>query len=517
MERRQFIGGAAAASLSGLPGISALGQTSTTTLTVDPRSVVRAVPPGVVGWGGMWKRDMLWPAPPADFPDDQSHADYIIRLGETNAPLMEQADVRNISWPWGVSFSTWAVNWENSARPWSQRPSDCARFLNRTSPWCEKTIVGVGDLMTLAHIWNLEAVTVSVPLAVIDGRTVRWGPGFFDQVFSPDVIEKISDHAKLLVDYMKFHTTWNRLERVFLSAGCEWRHYKLSNPSPAVLSYAALIKRIREKIADEKVVIVASASDSADLPGLQKTQANSWNRYLYERLNDIPGVALDLHRYRGMIGAEQGPGGTMPLTPGNTDLLLRTGMSQREHLTVIPKHWGGRGSAMPTVLLENAIHGVDGDHSKTTDQERPWPVAMAHADLVREALAGEALTFLGWAWFPENLPREWPHGALRNGRLATHAQAQGFLSSFHRGQVVKATMSDEQAVRANAAHEGGAIRVYGGNFSRASSSLQLNIQGQRMWQATLEIMTESGMQNQSISAGQPIRLPPLSLFRLKAA
>lgn len=516
MKRRRFVGGAAA-SLAGLSNFTALSQTSDATLTVDPRSVVRPVPPGVVGWGGMWKRDMLWPSPPASFPDDQSHTDYIIRLGETNAPLINQADVRNISWPWGVSFSTWAVNWENSARPWSQRPSDCARFLNRTSPWCEKTIVGVGDLMTLAHIWNLEAITVSVPLAVIDGRNVRWGPGFFDQVFSPDVIEKISDHAKLLVDYMKYHTTWNRLERVFLSAGCEWRHYKLRNPSPAVLSYAALVKRIREKISDDKVIIVASASDSADLPGIERTQANSWNQYLYENLNGIRGVALDLHRYRGMIGAEPGPGGAMPLTPRNTDVLLRTGLSQREHLTVTPKHWGGRGSAMPTVLLENAIHGVDGDHSKTTDQERPWPVALAHADLVREALAGEALTFLGWAWFPENLPREWPHGALRDGQLATHAQAQGFLSHFHRGQVVQANMSNEQAVRANAVRDGNSVRVYGGNFSRAPSSLQLNIQNQRSWRATLEVMTDSGVRNQTVDSGKSISLPPLSLFRMKIA
>lgn len=267
MKRRRFINGAIASAVTSTQLSRASAQSATVTLTVDPGRRKRDVPPGVIGWGAMWKRSMLWPSPPLNF-NDKSHLDYIIRLGETNAPLIAQADVRNTSWPWGVSFSTWAVNWENSARPWSQRVDDCARVLNRVSPWCEKTIVGVGDLMTLAHIWNLEAITVSVPLAVIDGRHTRWGPGFFDQVFSPQTIEQISDHAKRLVDYMKFHTTWSKLERVFVSAGCEWRHYKLNNPSPAVLSYAALIKRIREKIPDEKVIIVASASDSSDLPGI---------------------------------------------------------------------------------------------------------------------------------------------------------------------------------------------------------------------------------------------------------
>lgn len=456
---------------------------------------------------------MLWPAPPQDF-TDESHLNYIIRLGETNAPLVRQADMRNISWPWGVSFSTWAVNWENSARPWSQRINDCARFLNRTSPWCEKTIVGVGDLMTLAHVWNLEAVTVSVPLAVIDGQHTRWGPGFFDQVFSPQTIEQISDHAKSLIDYMKFHTTWNRLERVFVSAGCEWRHYKLRNPSPAVLSYAALIKRMREKISDDKVIIVASASDSTDLPGIERQQANSWNQYLYEQLHTIPGVALDLHRYRGMIGAERGPGGTMPLTPGNIDLLLRTGHSQRDYLTVKPQHWGGRGDVIPTVLLENAIHGVDGDHSKTSTAPRPWAATMAHADLVREALAGEALTFLGWTWFPEDLPREWPHGALRNGRLEPHAEAQAFLSDFHRGDVVSCEVSNETAVRANATSNGNGLRVYGGNFSRTVTTVRLEIPGHASRPAALEIMTESGIHRRTLSISQQVALPPLSLFRI---
>ena len=227
-----------------------LGSGADAMLRIDATAST-PIPPGVVGWGAMWKRAMLWPPPPKEF-TDKSHAEYIIRLGRQNAPLIAAADVRNISWPWGVSFSTYAVNWENSARPWSKRLADCARILNRTAPWCEKTVVGVGDLMTLAHIWRLEAITVSVPLAVIDGRKTRWGPGFFDHTFSPQTIAQISDHARLLVDYMKQHATWADLKRVYISAGCEWRHYKLRNPSSAVLSYAALVKAIRAKIPEKK-------------------------------------------------------------------------------------------------------------------------------------------------------------------------------------------------------------------------------------------------------------------------
>ena len=511
LTRRNFAFGTAAAGLAG----PALAQSGSVTLTVDPRSIVRRVPPGAVGWGAMWKRDMLWPSPPAQF-SDQSHQDYIIRLGETNAPLIKEADVRNISWPWGVSFSTWAVNWENSARPWSQRLQDCARFLNRSSPWCETTIVGVGDLMTLAHIWSLEAITVSVPLAVIDGSRTRWGPGFFDQVFSEDVIEKISDHAKLLVDYMKFHTTWRDLKRIYIAAGCEWRHYKLRNPSPAVLSYAALIKRIREKIPDEKVIIVASASDSADLPGLEREKANSWNRYLYEELIDTPGVAMDLHRYRGMIGAERGADGTMPMNRRNVDLLLQTGVSQRGYLTVQPEQWGGSGRAIPSVLFENAIHGVDGDHSRTSDAPWPWPPVMAHADLVLEALDSEAMSFLGWTWFPEALPREWPHGALKNGTLQPHARAQAFLSTPHRDSFIRVTSSDDARVRAIASvGPSGAPAVTGGNFSQSPVQMRLSmIDGRPVQRA--EVYSEQGERGVRPSSNGVLDLPPLSLFRVNA-
>ena len=488
------------------------GSGADATLRVDAARGGQAIPPGVVGWGAMWKRSMLWPAPPKDF-TDASHADYIIRLGRQNAPLIAAADVRHISWPWGVAFSTYAVNWENSARPWSKRPVDCARILNRTAPWCEKTIVGVGDLMTLAHIWRLEAITVSVPLAVIDGRRTRWGPGYFDHTFAPATIGKISDHARLLVDYMKKHAAWGGLQRIYLSAGCEWRHYKLRNPSTAVLSYAALIKAIRAKIPDKKVIIVASASDSADIPGIKATQANSWNRYLYRELKGLDGVALDLHRYRGMVGATGGA--SMPMTPHNIDVLLRTGVSQRGHFAVRPAHWGASGKAMPSVLLENAIHGRNGDHAQRSDEPRPWPVDMAHADLVREALASSAQSFLGWTWFPENLPPEWPHGALVGGRLSSHAEVQAFLSRFHHGRRLSSRISDEAALRANAVKgRDGVLRVYGGNFSRSARSFGLALTGANASAARVEIKTADGVRSLDWDGRLPLPLPPLSLFRM---
>jgi hypothetical protein len=490
-----------------------LGAGAEVTASLDAAKPGRTIPPGAVGWGAMWKRDIIWPAPPKDF-TDKSHADYIVRLGHANAPLVAEADMRNVSWPWGVSFSTYAVNWENSARPWSKRPADCARILNRIAPWCEKTIVGVGDLMTLAHIWRLEAITVSVPLAVIDGRRTRWGPGFLNHTFSDHTIGQISDHARLLVDYMKQHAAWKGLKRVYISAGCEWRHYKFSNPSPAVLSYARLVKAIRAKIPDKKVIIVASASDSADIPGIKAKQAENWNRYLYRELKDVAGVALDLHRYRGMVGASAG--NAMPMTPHNIDVLLKTGRSQRDFLTVRPQQWGASGKAAPSVLLENAVHGRNGDHAQRSDKPRPWPVDMAHADLVREALASDALTFLGWTWFPENLPPEWPHGAIKNGKLTPHAKVQAFLSRYHRGRALALRMSNEKSVRANAVRGGdGVVRIYGGNFSRSPSTLAIAVKGADASAATVETMTAEGVASQSWDGDSPLRLPAMSLFRVR--
>jgi len=487
------------------------------TLKVQGVDSQQPIPPGVVGWGAMWKRQMLWPAPPAVM-DDAQHQAYIRQLGLRNLPKVKAADMRNISWPWGVSFSTWGVNWENSAKPWSQRVADCARILNRTSPWCEKSVVGVGDLMELADLWELEALTVAVPLAVIDGRRTRWGPGFFDQTFSDPTIEQIADHGYRLIQYMKQHPGWQRLQRVYLSAGTEWRHYKLRNPSSAVLSYAKLLRRLREKIADSKVIIVGSASDSTDIPGIKHQQAISWNRYLYRELHKVPGIALDLHRYRGMIGTQADSSGRTPLNEQNIAVMLATGVGQRRYLTVKPADWGESGEAMPTVLLENAIHGHMADHSTRSSEPIPWPVALAHADLLREALASDAQTFLGWTWFPEDLPEEWPHGALKpDGRLSQPARVQAFLSRYHRGKRLKLALNDDSAVRANAVLSNeGRLALYGGNFSQQANRLRIELPNLKKQAGSLEIMDATGIRKQTLTLPASVSLAPLVLWRWRA-
>jgi len=481
-------------------------------ITIDTRRVVRVVPPGVVGWGAMWKRDILWPSPPKQFANDRQHQAYIKRLASVNKPLVREADLRHISWPWGVTFSTFGVNWENSAKPWSQRVADCTRG----SGWCEKTIVGVGDLLTLADAWELQAVTVAVPLAVFDGNRPRWGPRLFHDDFTDDTIEHISDHALRLVAFMKKHAAWKKLDRVYLSAGCEWRKYKLRSPSSAVLTYSKLIKRIREKIKDAKVWIVASASDSADIPGRERAKSANWNPFLYKQLHNVPRIALDLHRYRGMIGSKPAPDNTMPMTPHNIDLLLNTGVSQRGYLTVDPAQWNASGKPMPTILLENAIHGHDASHQKQATGPHPWPAVMAHADLVREALAGESLAFLGWTWFPENLPPEWPHGAIRDGKLAAHARAQAFLSRYHRGQVLDTGRPASGPVRGNATRTGdGQLFAYGGNFSRKKHTLGFSMRGKKMTGGQVEILSEKGLQKIRWDGKTPIPLPPMTLWRVR--
>lgn len=499
-----------AAMLSFLAAVLAIPvQAAEITMTIAPAKIVRHIPPGAVGWGAMWKQRMLHPAPGA-LRTDAEHKAYIDRLAREGAALARQADLRNISWPWGVSFSTWGVNWENSARPWSQRPKDCARIalLNRGSGWCERTVVGVGDLMQLAERWRLEALTVAVPLAVLDGTKVRWGPNFFTHAIDDPTIEKISDHAARLIDYMKAQPGWRRLARVYLSAGCEWRHY--GQPA-AVLTYAKLIQRIRKKIPDQKVIIVASASDSADLEAFK---ANSWNQPLYEALKNTPGVALDLHRYRGMVGLTAGPGGATAATLDNQAKLVKTGVTQRGYFTVNPGQWGHSGPPMPSVLLENAIHGLIGDHSTHSDQPWPWPVVLAYADLVREALASPAMTFLGWTWFPEDLPREWPHGAiLPDGTLAKHAKAQAFLSRYHRGALLESAISDDSAVRANAVRgPDGKLSIYGGNFSTKRHKLRLS--GVPPRTAVVEYMGDTQIRKLSWDGRSSLVLPPMTLFRV---
>jgi hypothetical protein len=219
-----------------------------------------------------------------------------------------------------------------------------------------------------------------------------------------------------------------------------------------------------------------------------------------------------------MIGVTASPEKTTPLTPDNIDGLLRTGLSQRGFLTVEPRQWQQPGPAMPTVLLENAIHGIDADHKKQATTPRPWFVAIAHADLVREALAGESLTFLGWTWFPENLPPEWPHGAIRNGKLESHARAQAFLSRFHRGELLDTTGAKSSAIRANATRlPSGDICVYGGNFSREKQQFGFSIKGATAIDATVELLSERGITRHQWPREKSLTLRPMSLFRVRVS
>ncbi|QPJ61802.1 MAG: hypothetical protein G3M70_07875 [Candidatus Nitronauta litoralis] len=70
----------------------------------------------------MWKEKMMWPEPGPP-KSDADHAAYIEKLASQGFTLVKAADMRNISWPWNVSFSSWGVNRENSIKPWSQRPN----------------------------------------------------------------------------------------------------------------------------------------------------------------------------------------------------------------------------------------------------------------------------------------------------------------------------------------------------------------------------------------------------------
>lgn len=487
-------------------------RSDTITMVIDSQKTIHKIEPGAVGWGAMWKQEMIWPQPESPIKTDQQHRAYIRTLAEKGKPLVKEADLRNISWPWGVSFSTWGVNWENSTMVWTERPKDCARIalLNRGSGWCERTVVGIGDLMVLAEAWKLEAVTVAVPLSVLDGTKVRWGPHFVTHAIDDKTIEKISDHAVDLIKFMKSKPQWDKLQRVYLSAGCEWRHY--GQPS-AVRTYAKLIKTIRKKIQDEKVIIVASASDSADL---EPFKANSWNRPLYKALKDTKGVALDLHRYRGMVGLEPAADGSTAATRENVLRLVETGVTQRDYFTVHPGQWAKEGQPMPSVLLENAVHGLIGDHATHSDQPWPWPAVLAHADLVREALASPALTFLGWTWFPEDLPREWPHGAIRpDGKLSKHAQAQAFISRFHRGELLQSKISDGRAVRSNAVKGmDGKLRLYGGNFGYKEHQLTVKVNGMKTGTAKVQYMTDKVLHKIDWDGESPLVLPPMTLWRI---
>ena len=171
---------------------------------------------------------------------------------------------------------------------------------------------------------------------------------------------------------------------------------------------------------------------------------------------------------------------------------------------------------MPSVLLGNAVHGLVGDHSTHSSAPWPWPVVVAHVDLVREALASPAMTFLGWTWFPEDLPKEWPHGAiLPGGQLAKHAQAQAFLSRYHRRSLVVSRLSDDSAVRGNAVRQpNGRLALYGANFSLTEHQLRLDLRGVGARTATVEYMTDKQIHRTSWDGRSTLLMPPMTLWRV---
>lgn len=488
-----------------------LGAGADSVMEINPGRKAKDILPGAYGWGNQWVSRDLWPKPPANL-NDASHRAYIAQVAKANAPLVKQADVRNMSWPWGVTFGSWGVNWENTIGPYSKRTQDCARRGGRGSGWCETAIVGLDDFLTLAQGWGLEAITIGASVAVYDGgENMRWGPNLLTNAFDGGAIENLSNHAVKMVEHMKRHPGWNGFQRVYLAMGCEWRHYSLFPPSQDVLTYVQLVKTVRKKINDPKIVIVAVASDSADY---EPQKANSWNKPLYDGLVGTPGVVVDLHRYRGQNGLEGGFGGVQ-MTPHNIDALMQTGVSQREYFDVRPSHWGGRGEPMPSVLLENAILGKDTDHNKKGRGDRPWPVSMAFADLLREAFASDAQTFLGWLWAPMDVPPEWPFGAHDGRALRDHAVAGAFLAQYHRGSLWESAVTGSPNIRGNATDGGGrGLFAYGGNFSRTPTSVGFFVRGGRVSGGSVEILGEKGSRTVPWNGQTPIPVGPLELWRV---
>ena len=126
------------------------------------------------------------------------------------------------------------------------------------------------------------------------------------------------------------------------------------------------------------------------------------------------------------------------------------------------------------------------------------------------------MTFLGWTWFPEDLPKEWPHGAiLPGGQLAKHAQAQAFLSRYHRRSLVVSRLSDDSAVRGNAVRQpNGRLALYGANFSLTEHQLRLDLRGVGARTATVEYMTDKQIHRTSWDGRSTLLMPPMTLWRV---
>ncbi|MEZ5788042.1 MAG: hypothetical protein R3D62_16570 [Xanthobacteraceae bacterium] len=167
-----------AATLSSIAALLALpGQAAEVTMTIAPAKIVRHIPPGALAGGDVETADDLSWAPGA-IRTNAEHRAYIDRLAQKARLRCGRPDLRAISAGPGRVVFHLGRELENSAKPWSQRPEDCAHRASKPGIGLVKTVVGVRRLMHLAERWNLEALTVA-------GATR--GPGWHESALGPEL------------------------------------------------------------------------------------------------------------------------------------------------------------------------------------------------------------------------------------------------------------------------------------------------------------------------------------------
>lgn len=357
--------------------------------------------PMIFGYGAMFNRQSLWPAPPKDFANDVAHKQWVDDHINANVPLAAQAGMRAVSWPWGVTFSTFGVNWENGIGGWSARRPDRAPG----SGWYEKQTVGIDELWDFADMCSLDAVVIGTPLGVWDGNVPRWGPQPWTYKFDEKTIGKAVDHCLGMVDHLSAQDTWGQ-RQVFIEAGCEWRPFQSFTLSDAAKTYGELCVRLADELKpDEQITVVASGAETAEFGGLQALKAAAWNRPLYETIVGH-GVAVDLHKYRSVVNS--------------------TASKQHGFFTVDPKQWGGKGPRLKSVVFEQATTYPGADVTK--DAQGDWPDTAIAADLAMRAAAEKdgVLCYLAWCWGLNTRPSPWSYGIVRpDGTVNNRGLAHG--------------------------------------------------------------------------------------------